>query len=353
MQIIKSKTFLLIGILAGILTGGGWLAWAAIQSEIGMNIFIPSTGAWVRVINVFTNADGQSIPATSGGILDVQSMGFNFNGATYDRIRNAGIGDAAASTGINASAGYAFNGATFDRLRSSSNAADALATSSLGNINSISFPFVFNGTTWDRVRDSTTVQNTTGTGLPAVGGMLRDSTTGLYSRMANAAGLASDGNSGASLLVQFPWRFNGTTYDRTRSISATNLTATTSTGSSLNVPLSTWSVTHTPAAATQATASKAAGGGTVRHVATTITACSAQAGTAQTPIAINLRDGATGAGTVLRTWKISSIIQDSKCVEASGLAMIGTANTAMTIEFAAAGVAASEQTVTLTGFSVP
>ena len=147
--------------------------------------------------------------------------------------------------------------------------------------------------------------------------------------------------------------FDGVFYDRPRSAASTNLTAVTSRGAATTVPLSTWSITNTPAAATQATISKAAGGGTVRHVATTITACSAQAGTAQTPIAINLRDGATGAGTILRTWKISTIIQDSKCVNLSGLAMIGTANTAMTIEFAAAGVAASEQTVTLTGFSVP
>ena len=142
----------------------------------------------------------------------------------------------------------------------------------------------------------------------------------------------------------FPWQ---------RAISATTLTETTSLGSILNVPLSTWSVTHTPAAPTQATISKAAGGGTVRHVATSITACSAQGATAQTPIAINLRNGATGAGTIIRSWKISTIIQDSKCVDLSGLAMIGSANTAMTIEFAAAGVAASEQTVTLTGFSTP
>lgn len=150
-----------------------------------------------------------------------------------------------------------------------------------------------------------------------------------------------------------PWGWNGTGYDRIRSISATQLTETTSQGSVFNVPLSTWRVTNTPAVATAATASKAAGGGTVRHVATVVTWCFSTGANAQTPLLIHLRDGATGAGTIIRSWTVAAPVNESKCVDLPGLAEIGTANTAMTLEFAAAGVAASQQTVTLSGFSVP
>jgi len=189
--------------------------------------------------------------------------------------------------------------------------------------------------------------------VPGFGIWMPDFASQQTAKMLTASAGYIDPCDTCAMLPVVPWLWNGTQQTKILSISATNLTAATSTGSQMTVPLSTWSVTHTPAAATQATISKAAGGGTVRHIATSITACSAQAGTAQTPIAVNLRNGATGAGTILRSWKLSTIIQDSKCVDLSGLAMIGSANTAMTIEFAAAGVAGSEQTVTLTGFSTP
>ncbi len=410
MKFLRSR-YILIGIISGFLLGGGWLAWAAIQSQVGINALIPSTGAWVPLVNIFTDADNQTVTTGIGGILDVQSMGFNFNGITWDRNRgvNGAVGGTftgvlatqnmllgiagspsqpASLTGltfasqnvpasglvlndspsvqtatlVSRSTGYVdpclacttvpvvtwlFDGTNQTKQRTANASSNTTGAGLLGVGN-----LMFDGTNWQAFRNANT-GTADGTNILAVNNMLRDSTSLAFVRSANAAGLTSDANAGTSIGVSVNWIFNGTTYDRQRSISATNLTAATSTGTTLNVPLSTWSVTNTPAAATQATASKGAGGGTVRHVATTITACSAQAGTAQTPIAINLRDGATGAGTILRTWKISSIIQDSKCVEASGLAMIGTANTAMTIEFAAAGVAASEQTVTLTGFSVP
>jgi hypothetical protein len=114
-----------------------------------------------------------------------------------------------------------------------------------------------------------------------------------------------------------------------------------------------WSVTNTPAVATQATASQAAGAGTVKHVATSITICVAANGTAQVPLLFHLRDGATGAGTILRTWAFSAPVTTSQCENIVGINYIGTAATAMTIESAAAPVAAAQATVSMAGYDLP
>ena len=147
--------------------------------------------------------------------------------------------------------------------------------------------------------------------------------------------------------------FNGTTWDRLRSISATNNTAVTSTGVAYTTQLSTWTLNNAPATATQATVSKAAGGTTVRHVATGVTACLAAGANATGPIIVNLRDGATGAGTVLKAWALSAPVSGSVCIPITGINVTGSANTAMTIEFAGAGAVASQETVEMSGYSTP
>lgn len=186
------------------------------------------------------------------------------------------------------------------------------------------------------------------TGVPLAGqgvfdGVFFDRARSSISDAQSATGIPSAGN-----MV-----FNGATYDRKRGVSATNNTATTTSGAAMTAALSTWSITHTPAVATQATISKAAGGGTVRHVATNVSVCVAANGTAQVPLLIHLRDGATGAGTILRTWAISAVVSSSQCIDISGLNITGTANTAMTIETAAAPAAAVQAVVNMSGYSTP
>lgn len=119
------------------------------------------------------------------------------------------------------------------------------------------------------------------------------------------------------------------------------------------------SATHTPSTATQATCSLAASpGGTVptpgsansRWICTAITASIAAGATAQTPIVVNLRDGATGAGTVLWSAALSAPVNGSAWVGGTDLNIRGSANTAMTLEFTGAGVTASQQTVSLSGY---
>lgn len=117
-----------------------------------------------------------------------------------------------------------------------------------------------------------------------------------------------------------------------------------------------WGVTHAPAANTQAIASKAAGGAGVKHVCTGISITLANGAAAPTAalVTINLRDGATGAGSILATWTLAvkavagDVVSISLPIR-SGLP--GTANTAMTLETSAAPGANVSASVNLFGYS--
>lgn len=134
-------------------------------------------------------------------------------------------------------------------------------------------------------------------------------------------------------------------------------TARNLSGAAVVEKASRWSVIHNPAATSQATASIAAEAG-VRHVADCLS-FSADSGGAVTAanVVINLRDGATGAGTIIWTYVSSAptaaalglteITPHSIC----GLSLVGTTNTAMTLEFSA-GVTNLVEAVSLSGLNV-
>lgn len=114
--------------------------------------------------------------------------------------------------------------------------------------------------------------------------------------------------------------------------------------------LSVWAVFHQPVAATAATISKAAAGTTVKHVATSVTVC-ISAVAAQPDVIFNLRDGATGAGTILWTARLAeATVGGSKCVTSPPLYIVGSSNTAMTLESASAPAASNFATVSLSGY---
>ena len=184
---------------------------------------------------------------------------------------------------------------------------------------------------------------------------LYDATSGRYALLRSASGDALDAK---NVPVETPGLFNGSgsassSIDRARSGSAANLSGKSSAGSELCASPGEWSAggTPTPAAATQATVTQAAGGVGVRHVCRSISATLATAGTAQSAaVQLNLRDGATGAGTVL--WSKQVVLPSNSVweVNLTGLNVVGSANTAMTLEFGAAGAAGSYQSVGLTGY---
>ncbi len=116
-----------------------------------------------------------------------------------------------------------------------------------------------------------------------------------------------------------------------------------------------WSVTSSPAAGVQASASKAAGAQGVFHVADCVSySAGAIAAPAATQLTINLRDGASGAGTVL--WSKTVTVPTTTGVHISGdfcgLNLINAVNSiAMTREFSAA-LANEFESVTVTGYDV-
>lgn len=112
-----------------------------------------------------------------------------------------------------------------------------------------------------------------------------------------------------------------------------------------------WSVTSNPGAAAQPSASKAAGAAGVRHICRSISFSLALGATAQTLLTINLRDGATGAGTILRSWEIQTPASSAPVYfHEQDLDLLGSAATAMTLEFSGATVANAAGTCNISGY---
>lgn len=115
-----------------------------------------------------------------------------------------------------------------------------------------------------------------------------------------------------------------------------------------------WSVTHAPAAATQAVATRAAAAAGIRHVATgvSIVVSGGPAAPAAQTLTINLRDGASGAGAALASWTVGveAVAGKSVPISLGGFNIAGSAATAMTLESSAAPGANTLVSVTLTGY---
>lgn len=102
---------------------------------------------------------------------------------------------------------------------------------------------------------------------------------------------------------------------------------------------------------TPASASQAAGGAGRRNVCKAISATVGRISAAGS-FRLNLRDGASGLGTILDSWEIGvPNTGDSNSIEISGLNIVGSANTAMTLEFATNAVA-NIQSVNLNGIII-
>lgn len=115
-----------------------------------------------------------------------------------------------------------------------------------------------------------------------------------------------------------------------------------------------WTANHAPAAAAQATIAKASGGAGIKNVCTSITVSLASAAVPTVgAVTFNLRDGATGAGTILWTTRLSLPAVSGQSVALSLPCWIeGTAATIMTLESSAAPAANVQATVAMTGTTV-
>lgn len=154
--------------------------------------------------------------------------------------------------------------------------------------------------------------------------------------------------------------WNGGTWSRLKTMSLANFaTSQTFTSGVENGRLvvekgARWSKVSTPAVSVLASASIAAESG-VRHVAD-IVCFSAGSTTAPvlTQLTVNLRDGATGAGTIIHSWTViipAATGQNVPPYCTPPLQLTGTVNTAMTAEFSSL-LANLFENVTLTGTNV-
>ncbi len=112
-----------------------------------------------------------------------------------------------------------------------------------------------------------------------------------------------------------------------------------------------WSQSHEPAVTVRGTTTKAASA-IVRHVCTGFSGSLVAVAAIAAPIYLRLRDGATGAGTIL--WSMAFVAPVGTCINyaLSGLCIAGTSGNAMTLEWSAAPGATNFQAVSMTGFDV-
>lgn len=106
-------------------------------------------------------------------------------------------------------------------------------------------------------------------------------------------------------------------------------------------------VVHTPAAATKATIDTATPAADQRIIVRGLHASIACGATPQTPIRVSLIDDPAGASVVKFSKKLSAPANSCATVDVTGLCIVGSPGKPMRWEFAAAGVAASEEDVTM------
>lgn len=179
----------------------------------------------------------------------------------------------------------------------------------------------FDGTNWDRIR-----------------------------ALADNADAQAAAGVGALLTLARPQGWNGAAFDRLRTASAANLSAASGIGAQLAVGPGEWAVVNEGAAGVRATVTRAAVAGT-RHVCRSI-AVSVGAVNAQGILFARLRDGASGAGAILWSRAFVLAAGTSAGAEVSGLNIVGSVNTAMTLEFDVAPAAGNFQVVAMSGYDV-
>lgn len=302
---------------------GKWVKWSGTAAGFGGVVLFASDGTAIGV------DDGANDNINPNHILDVASLNYLQSGGSWDRWRALPSDTDAQAESQDGLAGvvarlYGYNGATFDRLRSYSGSADDITDPTLGLLGVAGFNRLHDGTNWDRARSLVTNADATVAALNGLAGV-----------------------------VARPSLFNGATYDRLRNNAAANLSAANQPFAEMVANPGEWAINHTPAAATQATITRAAGAAGVRHVCRSITiSLIGLAAAVEATILVNLRDGATGAGTILWSTRllVTGTTGSETGVTLANLNIFGSAATAMTLEFAAAGAANTFESVALTGY---
>lgn len=136
---------------------------------------------------------------------------------------------------------------------------------------------------------------------------------------------------------------------------ASSIAATPASGFTIVATPGNWALTNLPIVNTQATITRAAGAAGVRHIATSITATfSSGTSSAGGAVVAVLRDGSTGAGTILwqSNMQFTAAVDGGQTIVVPALNILGSPATAMTLEFTAAGGANTFESVSVTGYDV-
>jgi len=107
-----------------------------------------------------------------------------------------------------------------------------------------------------------------------------------------------------------------------------------------------FTINNAPAVNVRATATQAAGGAGRRHVATSISFAATAGAVASEQLVI--RDGASGVGPIIYQMEFVAGFDGLNVL----LFLIGSSNTAMTIEFVANGGGGELQSVSLQGYTI-
>jgi hypothetical protein len=131
----------------------------------------------------------------------------------------------------------------------------------------------------------------------------------------------------------------GPSWNLLRNASAQQVATQSGVGVMLTALPGQWSVFSNAGLGAASSASKTAGAAGVRHILTGYQLIiSSQAAPLAGQVTVNIRDGASGAGTILEALNVSipAALYAPIVITRSGLSLVGTAATAMTIEQSAA-----------------
>lgn len=159
----------------------------------------------------------------------------------------------------------------------------------------------------------------------------------------NAAEFGLDG-------ISFNMVFDGTNYQRLGMASAANLANQSGANVALVSGPGEWAINHAPVAGSVATISKNAVAGQ-RHVCKGLSVSVNAVANITVPLVATLRDGATGAGTILWQERFIALAGTRVGIDRNNLNIVGSVNTAMTLEFTAAPAGTDFETVNLNGYT--
>lgn len=344
---------------------GAWGAIAAGSIAQGTNPITSTVSGTLTVNGYFPWVRVNLVTATGTGKVNYSLIGNSYVGPASSATTGSGGGIAATVNGPDAAGAAPTKNAVQDSgvdggglvrrfLTNTGGSLTAVGSEAAGAVTAVNPVQVGGLDQANKVRPMGMLFNS-GSGFQATMVTFHQGgTPGDAAANANCCASANETLSGIPLLINDMGGFNGTTWDRYRTASVTNFALANSIGARITERGGRWSMTNSPAGGVQAVATKAAGAAGVKHVLDTV--CFGAQSSAAVVAVVNsvaVLDGATE----LWRWSAPAVVAAAAgayinppfCV--SGLQLIGTAATAMTVQYNAA-TAGVNQTVSATGYDV-